>query len=279
MLHGCVASWYPHVQTVRNYVPEEVLKRHLAARRAPYQKLPDAKLSGAELSDAMDGDVLTVDDSTSGAARACILAREAGHDVTLFVNPAQIARRRPYWFSRLDAIMDQRQVTTAAFEGREFDVRPGRPLRTFRLAVKARLMTLAEADADGILDELAAQLGARTAAVPEHARTMTVEELRQLVARGVQIGSHGWDHRDIAAMSEAEIIDDLRCAREWFHDNLGLHPAHYAVPYGLSPLTGRAAREVPGRILLANVGLGVGFLGDRQWNRRDITSELQGRHA
>jgi hypothetical protein len=269
MLHGCVASWHPQVQTVRNYVPEDVLKRHLDARRTPYRTL----------SDAVDGDVLTVDDSTSGAARACVLAREAGHDVTLFVNPAQIAHGRPYWFSRLDAIMDQRQVATAAFEGGEFDLSPGRPLRTFRLAVKARLMRLPEADTDGVLDELAARLGVRTAAVAVHARTMTVEELRGLVERGVQIGSHGWDHRDIAAMTEAEIIDDLRCAREWFHDNLGLHPAHYAVPYGLSPLTGRAAAEVPGRILLANAGLPAGFLGDRQWNRRDITSELQGRHA
>jgi hypothetical protein len=268
MLHGCVQSWHPHVQAERNCVPEDALKRHLDARR-PYQKLADAA----------DGDVLTVDDSTCGATRACLLAREAGHEVTLFVNPAQIARRRLYWFSRLDAIIDQRQVTTAAFDGCEFELHAGRPLRAFRLAVKARLMTLSEADTDGLLDEVAARLRARTAAVPEHARTMTADDLRQLVDRGVRIGSHGWDHRDIAAMTETDIVDDLHRAQEWFGDTLGFRPAHYAVPYGLSPLSGRAAREVPGRILLAHAGIKPGFVRDRQWNRRDITSELQGRHA
>ena len=273
MLHGCLPSWHPHVQAERNYVPEGALKRHLDARHAPYQKLADAVQSDADV------DVLTIDDSTRGAARACRLAREAGHEVTLFVNPAQIARRRLYWFSRLDAIMDQRQVTTAVFEGRELELHPGRNLRSFRLAVKARLMTLAEANTDGLLDEVAARLEAGTAAVPEHARTMTIDNLRELVDRGVRIGSHGWDHRDITAMTEADIVDDLRGAQEWFQDNLGFRPAHYAVPYGLSPLTGRAAREVPGRILLAHVGIKPGFVGDRQWNRRDITSELQGRHA
>lgn len=273
MLHGCVPSWHPHVQAERNYVPEDALKRYLDARRVPYQRLADAAKGNADV------DVLTIDDSTCGAARACRLAREAGHEVTLFVNPAQITRRRLYWFSRLDAIMDQRKVATAVFDGRELELSPGRQLRAFRLAVKARLMTLAEADTDILLDEVAARLRAGTVAVAKHARTMTVDDLRELVDQGVRIGNHGWDHRDIAAMTRAEIVDDIRGAQEWFHDNLGFRPAHYAVPYGLSRLTGRAACEVPGLILLAHAGIKPGFAGDRQWNRRDITSELQSRDA
>ncbi|MFI7542407.1 polysaccharide deacetylase family protein [Actinoplanes sp. NPDC049599] len=269
LLHGCVPSWHPSVQTERNYVPEEALKRHLDERRVPYRSIAGAA----------DGDVLTIDDSTCGAARACRLARAAGHEVTLFVNPAQIDRRRTYWFSRFDVIMDQRRAGSAVFDGREFELRPGRALRAFRLAVKARLMPLPEEATDDLLDEVAGLLRPASEAVPEHARTMTVDDLRDLVARDVRIGSHGWDHRDIAAMTEAELVADLRGAQEWFHDRLGSRPEHYAVPYGLAPLTGRAAREVPGRILLAHAGLADGFLGDRQWNRRDLTTPLQAGHG
>jgi hypothetical protein len=78
-------------------------------------------------------------------------------------------------------------------------------------------------------------------------------------------------------MKLEELIDDLRLTQNWFRSNLGFSPTHYAVPYGLAPLAGRAAQEVTGRTLLANPGLKMGFIGDRHWNRRDITSNLQGR--
>jgi len=269
MLHGCAPSWRPGAQSLRNYVPYESLERHLRARREPY----------APLSETAARDALTVDDSTVGAARACLLAREAGHAVTLFVNPAQIARGRTYWFSRLDALLDARTVARAAFGGREFDLVPGGPLRAFRLAAKARLMAVDEEDTDPLLDELAERLGAGAPGVPEHARTLRLETLRELVDRGVEIGSHGWGHRDIASLEPGEVVRDLRRAAEWFRSTLGFAPAHYAVPYGLSRLPDGAAGEVPGMILLASSELELGAVGGRHWNRRDLTSHLQGRPA
>jgi polysaccharide deacetylase len=265
MIHGCAPSWRPHEQSLRNYVSEGSLKRHLVACREAY----------GPLSDFPAHDVLTIDDSTIGAARACLVAREAGHAVTLFINPAQIARRRLYWFSRLDAILDARTVATVAFAGRDYELRPGRPLQSFRLAVKARLVALDEGDTDAMLDELADRLGAGAAVLPEHARTMTLECLRELVDRGVQIGSHGWDHRDITSLGPAELVEDVRHAADWFQTCLGLVPRHYAVPYGLSFLPNYAAGEVSGMIMLANSELKLGSLDSRHWNRRDITTELQ----
>ena len=86
---------------------EEALRQHLATRSEPYRTL--TKLTNS--------DVLTVDDSTIGAARACTIAREYGQEVTLFINPAQTARKRPYWFSRLDALLDARTVDAVEFDG------------------------------------------------------------------------------------------------------------------------------------------------------------------
>ena len=267
MLHGCVPSWRPQAQLVRNYVAEDALRKHLSGRDRAY----------GPLSDLADRDALTVDDSTRGAARACVLARAAGHDVTLFVNPAQIADRRTYWFSRFDAVLDARRVDTVTLDGREFPLDPGPPLRAFRLAAKARLMALPAVEAEAAVDDLAARLRAGAVVVPEHALTLSLDSLLELVERGVGIGSHGWDHRDIAGMTLAEVVADLRRAREWFQAHLGLSPAHYAVPYGLVPLPEPATAEVGGMVLLASPALGFGPVGERHWNRRAITGDLQGR--
>ena len=267
MLHGCAPFWRPDEQAVRNYVSEEALKRYFDALISKYEAL----------SEVFDSDVLTVDDSTIGAARACVLARESGHRVTIFINPAQIARQRPYWFSRFDAILDERRLNKITFEGREFDLRPGTTLRVFRQVVKDSLMSLPEAETDGLLDELALRLKAKEAAVPEHARTLSLDTLHNLIERGVEIGSHGWDHRDIISMKPEEIVEDLRLAKKWFQQCLGLRPSHYAIPYGLAPLVGCAVQEVTGMMLLANPKLQIGNLGYGHWNRRDISTTLQGR--
>ncbi|MGW5052672.1 polysaccharide deacetylase family protein [Actinokineospora sp. NPDC004072] len=261
MIHGCAPPWEPGAQVVRNYVGEGALTRHLLARETPYGPLGEA-------------DALTVDDSTNGAARACVLAREAGSEVTLFVNPAQVERGRTYWFSLLDAILDQRQAATATFDGRVFDLSPGGPLRAFRLAAKSRLMALPEAEVDGLLDDLAAALGAAPVVVPEHAQTMSADTLKDLIGRGVAIGSHGWDHRDIASMTTGEVADDLRLALDWFHA-LGVHPIHYAVPYGLVPLPEAAVAAVDGMVLLANPALPADRLPPRHRNREPITGPLR----
>jgi len=265
MLHGCAPSWSPHLQSLRNYVSEKSLKRYLHARGSAY----------GSIASTSNCDILTVDDATVGAARACVLAREAGHQITIFVNPAQIARRRSYWFSRLDAIMDRRAVASVTFEGQEFDLTQPPSLRVLRLAVKGRLMGMNEAATDALLSGLAAALKVEETVVPEHAQTLSLEALQDLADRGVHIENHGWDHRDPATLNPDELVKDIRCALDWFQTRLGTRPTHYAVPYGLSPLPDQTAQEIPGMILLANAKFGMGHLGGKHWNRQDITRSLQ----
>src|SRR5947209_2935477 len=89
LIHGCALLRQNEQQSDRNYVEMIVLRRFLASRVGKYSSF-----------EASMGNIsLTVDDSTVGAALACRMAREMGHEVTLFVNPHQIITEAPYFFS------------------------------------------------------------------------------------------------------------------------------------------------------------------------------------
>src|SRR5438132_11668880 len=107
MIHGCVPQWRSDSQTLRNYVGEAEFVAFL--RRQPRRF--DHRTAA-----------LTIDDSTAGGARASLIAREEGHEVTLFLNPAQIERRRTYWFSTLDAMLDATRVRRLSFDGEEHEL-------------------------------------------------------------------------------------------------------------------------------------------------------------
>jgi hypothetical protein len=257
MIHGCVAQRRPDTQAHRNYIGEADLVAFLRRQPGRYDHRTAA---------------LTIDDSTAGAARSGLIAREEGHEVTLFLNPAQIARRRTYWFSILDALLDSTRVRHLAFDGEDYELDRREGMRALRLACKARLMALAEAETDGLLEELSKLLVVASVDVPAHARTIETSEVRQLEAAGVRIGNHGWDHRDVAAMPAEAVAEDLRAAADWFEQAIGARPADYAVPYGLARLPDEAAAEVSGLIFLADPGIPAGEAGGRHWNRRDITN-------
>ena len=264
MIHGCY--WDPSggENCTRNYLSEERLRRYLEHRDCKYERLGDLE----------ESDALTIDDSTYGAARACTIARECEHEVTLFVNPAQVERDRLYWFSRLDALLDKRTANVVRFRCREYG--PSREdLRNLRLDVKSILMSLDENDIDPVLDEVSSCLGAEDTDVPEHYQTLSVPRLTELQRIGVHIESHGWDHRDISSMTNAELQTDIALSQKWFEHNLAVHPVHYAIPYGLalprSPLDAFA-----GLVLRADSRTHFGLDNDAGcWNRKDLTATLK----
>lgn len=260
MIHGCVPQWRSDSQADRNYVSEGDFVTYL--RRRP---------------DAYDGRVntLTVDDSTVGAARACLIAREEGHQVTIFINPAQIERQRSYWFSTLDAALDATKVRHLSFGGEDYDLERAEGVRALRLAIKARLMPLAESGTDELLSDLMRRLLVPSVEVQAHGRTITRADLHQLKSAGVRIGNHGWDHRDIGAMATPAVAQDLQAAGSWLEQELGAKPADYAVPYGLQRLPSEAWAQVSGAIFLADFRVPCGDCGDRHENRRDITKNIR----
>src|SRR5262249_28461271 len=154
--------------------------------------------------------------ATPASASAALLARELGHAVTLFVNPWQIEALRPYWFSQLDALLDAAAPQALSWDGQAFDLN-GRDARLrFRDRVKDRMRQLSAPDSPtALVEEIARRLGGG-GAVPDHLRCLSVDDIRALQRRGVDIQNHGWAHLDPMALTPAEFADDFARAQSWF---------------------------------------------------------------
>ena len=61
---------------------------------------------------------------------------------------------------------------------------------------------------------------------------MTWSELRQLVALGHQVQSHGWSHRPLTNRSDVELRDELDRSKRTLEDHLGTSVDAISVPYG-----------------------------------------------
>jgi polysaccharide deacetylase len=266
VLHGSAEDWDGGLQAMRHYVPVQSLRRYLAERPEPFVD-PDK---------GVDGDVLTIDDSTSGGARTCLIARELGHAVTLFLNPSQIVSGRGYWFSRFDALVDARHVTTAEFNGVTYNLQSRQDLRDFRFAARAHLVVSTEDAAHRLLDDLEVLLKAEGAEIPDHARSIGPDDVAKLQKGGVRISSHGWDHQCISSLSPDEQLAQLVETRNWLREITGSEPRDYAVPFGQQRLDPRARAAVSGIVYLVDPTLPPEAAGEGYRYRRNLTQVLQG---
>jgi hypothetical protein len=179
------------------------------------------------------GDALTVDDSTIASAAAARLARHKGHEVTLFLNGYNIEESVPYFFSRLNAILDATSLNEIAFEGRNFDLRTFAAKQQFRGMVKRRLAVMAsEQDRQNYVTRVGQQLQAENAVIPDFLRPISPADVRELVALGVDIQNHGWTHVRPAALSPGECARDIAAGRAWLRDFSPAPADLYAVPNG-----------------------------------------------
>jgi hypothetical protein len=266
LFHGCVDRWYPGQERFRNFIPESALRNHLADRPVKYGRW----IGGNETQD-----VLTVDDSTRGAGRLCKVARQMGHEVTLFVNPQQIISGQPYFFSLLDAYLDARRVSTICYRGNRYDLGIYPQLQAFRKAAKAVLCALSEHKAYIHVSELKDDLHAMNSAIPDHAQLLTLADLIELRDMGVTVENHGWSHVEISSLSAAEFTEHVIRGRDWLVVELSVLSIDYAVPFGLSPVPKDKRHVVPGTVFLANSTLPKTELQRACWNRSDITRSLQ----
>jgi len=266
ILHGSAADWDSSRQAMKHYVREQSLRAYLGERPEHFVD-PD---------EGVAGDILTVDDSTRGGARACLIARELGHAVTLFLNPSQIISGRDYWFSRFDALVDARRVMTIEFNGVRYNFQSGQELRMFRFAARAQLVVSTEDSAHRLLDDIELLLDAEGAEVGDHARSIGPEDVAKLREAGVRVGSHGWDHQCISSLSPDEQLAQLIETRDWLREIAGSEPRDYAVPFGQQRLDPRARAVVPGTVYLVDPTLPPEAAGDGYRYRRNLTPLLQG---
>ena len=83
-------------------------------------------------------------------------------------------------------------------------------------------------------------------ALPKYAHAATRAELAAaLSCPGITVGSHTWSHRNLAALGESELAEELRHSRAWLRAEFGDKAIDWlAYPYGLaSTMVQRAADE------------------------------------
>jgi polysaccharide deacetylase len=267
ILHGSANDWDGARQAMRHYVPEQSLRAYLAERPEPF----------ADPNERQDGDILTVDDSTRGGARTCLIARELKHEVTLFLNPSQIISGRDYWFSRFDALVDARRATAANFEGVTYNLQVRQELRDFRSAARQHLVVGTEDAAHRLLDDIEVLLDAEGTKVPDHARSIGPDDIVELRQAGVRLSSHGWDHQCISSLSPDQQLAQLVDTQDWLSETAGSRPNDYAVPFGIQRLDPRARAALPGIVYLVHPTLPSEAAGEGYCYRRNLTQMLQER--
>jgi peptidoglycan/xylan/chitin deacetylase (PgdA/CDA1 family) len=90
--------------------------------------------------------------------------------------------------------------------------------------------------------ELQAELDAR----PRELETMRWDELRELVARGIEVSSHTVSHPHLPTLADAELADELRSSRQRLEDELDRPCTVLAYPYGDCDDRVRAAARAAG---------------------------------
>ncbi len=84
--------------------------------------------------------------------------------------------------------------------------------------------------------------------------TMTWNELRELVAHGVEIGSHTTTHPRLTQISDSELKDELHGSKERLETELGRPCRFLAYPFGDHDARVRAAARAAGYIAAFGVG-------------------------
>jgi len=79
-----------------------------------------------------------------------------------------------------------------------------------------------------------------------HRRTMTWDELRDVVAMGVEVGSHTISHPRLTELSDAELRVELRVSKEQLEDELQRRCAFLVYPFGDQDARVRAAARDAG---------------------------------
>ena len=263
VVHGVVERPDANALADRNMLSRATFARYLARRPAPFGPLDDAVAGGP--------DALTVDDGTEAGADAALLAREAGHAVTLFLNGFNVETASPYWFCLLDVAIDRAARPTCRWAGRELSLSRAEARGELRAAAKARIRGLSTEDLRlAAVRELAEDLGVRDLALPAHLAPVSVSRARELAAAGVRVENHGWTHRDPDCGPADLVWEDIAHGQRWLRERLAVESLVYAVPFGeAAPPAGMPAGLVTGWYM-ASAAVPPGRHESTVFNRRTL---------
>lgn len=269
VMHGVVRKRHTHLLAHRFLHDRDEFIRHLMVRRHPYVSLEDA-IAGK-------GDALTVDDSLVAGADAAELAREYGHQVTIFLNPYYVQSKAPYSLVLLSALLDSGPAQTFRHRGRSFSTRTWVERYATRRIFKSQIMqTRDEEERTSIVTRLARAMRVSLPGLSGVFESVSLDRLRRLVTLGVKLENHGWTHADLGFLAPAEREEEIQRGYEWIRLKAGCPARHFAPPFGLTLPDGY--RGETGVWFLATDAMYVGHLGSRLINRQTLQlSSARGR--
>lgn len=183
--------------------------------------------------------LITFDDGYDDNYRIAFpLLREAGLSAMFFVSSGHVASGRPYAYDWLVHMLCT--TTQSRLHAPELGIDCPLPAGVDALAerralaryVLDRIKTL---DADGqqaLVDRLQREWDMPDAAGHPDCRPMTWAQLREMHAAGMEVGSHGVDHRMLAKLSPQAMRDEVAGSRLAIEAALGAPVAAMSYPVG-----------------------------------------------
>ena len=261
-MHGVVERPVADLVQHRNMLDRNAFARFVAGRAPRFGSLEQAVLGAAN--------ALTIDDATTAAFDAALLAREAGHETTVFINPFNVETGAPYWFSVLDVALDRTSRPSYRFDGRDFALTVPASKRQLRAVVAARIRALSSEEMrTAAVAEVADALGERDPEVPLALTPMSRTAVQRLREAGVRIENHGWTHRHPASGPPETLWSDIARGQSWLREHLGIESRVYAVPFGEAAPPSGMPDDLIDMWYLASSG-SPGKTGDRAFNRSPL---------
>jgi hypothetical protein len=262
-MHGVVRS--PSLQLlIHNWMTDAERFASFLSKRSPFVALGRA-LEG-------EGDALTIDDATRAAQEAALLARDHGHEVTLFINSQNVKDSFPYYLHVLSSILDsvdssQLAMLRKKYVPSEFPTHK----KSIRQFFKHRLSRLPdERSRQDLLDVLASDMGISEVSLPAHLRTLSPGDLAELTENGVQLENHGASHAHFSIFHDCDARAQIAECRSWLLTNFAVESRYFAVPFGDVLPRFEVSNDVASCWFIQEELLQAGFVGPKIYNRADL---------
>lgn len=261
--HGIVKNFNSFVFTHKNMLDWDATENYLKTRKHKFKSL-ELALSG-------EAEALTIDDNTQAAYDLAEMAIRHGHEVTLFVNPYNLAHDKDYSFALLNLLIDSLPESILEFDGKDFDCTNFAGKKRLRTTLKKVLTNpKSENERTNAVMELANHWGINLDSIPAHLTALSTREIRALLDMGVRIENHGWEHISINDWEIEEVEHFVNHSYQWLMDNLDIHATIFAVPFGevlpISPQLNLTSKYW----LLQDSALKLGSIENSVYNRETL---------
>ncbi|KRA42484.1 hypothetical protein ASD72_13575 [Pseudoxanthomonas sp. Root630] len=211
--------------------------RHLKAHFVPmrFDEVLDHLQRGIPLPEGAA--LVTFDDGYDDNYRIAFpILRDLGMSAMFFVSTGHIDSGRPYAYDWLVHMLcsaptgERLQVPALDIDWEIEELLPERRRQAADLLYRVKLLD--DDDQAALVARLENDWGISRAAGHPDCRPMTWDQLREMQRAGMEIGSHGVDHRMLAKLSQARMVDEVRDSKRALERELGVPARVISYPVG-----------------------------------------------